>query len=78
MFEQAVYSAHPELPNNLLIQAFALKDGQREALHFLTNLNVPSRDAAVLPDGLDQLPSREILFTVILTLVIREEVCNMA
>jgi hypothetical protein len=33
---------------------------------------------SVLADGLDQLPLREILFTVILTLVIRVEVCKIA
>ncbi len=32
----------------------------------------------VLLDGLDQLPLREMLFTVILTLIIRVEVCNKA
>ncbi len=32
----------------------------------------------VLPDGLDQLPPKKILFLVILTLVIREEVFNKA
>ncbi len=32
----------------------------------------------VLPDGLDQLPPREVLFTAIVTLVSRVEVCNKA
>ncbi len=32
----------------------------------------------VLPDGLDQLPLRDTLFTVILTQVIRVEACSKA
>ncbi len=35
------------------------------------------RTVTMLPDDLDQLPPREILFTVMLTLVIRVEVCVM-
>ncbi len=31
-------------------------------------------ERAVLPDGLDQSPLREILFTIILTLIIKVEV----
>ncbi len=33
---------------------------------------------AVLPDGLDQLPMRKVLITVILTTVNGAEVCNSA
>jgi hypothetical protein len=49
----------------------------REAISDALSVEVDlPQSEAVLPDGLDQLPSREVLFTVILTTISRVEVCN--
>jgi hypothetical protein len=42
-----------------------------------TPLSTFARLLSVLPDGLDQLPLKKILFTVRLPLGTIEEVCNM-